>query len=141
MAFKNLWRRKGRTLLTAGGIAIGTAVVVALLALTDGMAGQLTGVMSGGGADLTLMQAGIADMSFSALGEEVGEAVAAMPEMEWIAGLLFNIVPLGQRPFFLVRGLDAQGAGHRALRRGVGGSIPLCRPVGTGPNLRKFVAA
>jgi len=117
MAFKNLWRRKGRTLLTVGGIAIGTAVVVALLALTDGMAGQLTGVMSGGGAaDLTLMQAGIADMSFSALGEEVGEAVAAMPEVEWIAGLLFNIVPLGQRPFFLVMGLDAQGPGVQHFR-------------------------
>lgn len=40
MVLKNLWRRKGRTLLTVGGISIGVAVVVALLALADGMTEQ-----------------------------------------------------------------------------------------------------
>ncbi len=113
MVLKNLWRRRARTLLTAGGIMVGIAVVVALLALADGMIGQVGGLASGGGADLTLMQAGIADMSFSALGEEVGNALAAMPEVEWVSGLLFNVMPYGQRPFFLVLGVDPQGAGIR----------------------------
>jgi len=116
MGLKNLWRRKGRTLLTVGGISIGVAVVVALLALADGMTEQISGMMTGSGADLTLMQAGIADMSFSALGEEIGEAIAAMPEVEWVSGLLFNIAPVEQRPFFLVMGMDPQGAGIRHFR-------------------------
>jgi ABC-type antimicrobial peptide transport system permease subunit len=113
MVIKNLWRRKARTLLTVGGITVGIAVVVALLALADGMIGQVSGLATGGGADLTLIQAGIADMSFSALGEEVGDAMAAMPEVEWVSGLLFNVVPYEQRPFFLVLGVDPQGAGIR----------------------------
>jgi len=111
MVLKNLWRRKGRTLLTSGGIAIGIAVVVALLALADGMTAQITGMVSGGGADLTLMQAGVADMQFSALDEEIGGAVAAMPEVEWVSGLLLNITPVGQKPLFLALGVDPQAAG------------------------------
>jgi ABC-type antimicrobial peptide transport system permease subunit len=120
MVIKSLWRRKARTLLTVGGIAVGIAVVVALLALAEGMMGQVGSLASGGGADLTLIQAGIADMSFSALGEEVGAAIAAMPEVEWYSGLLFNVVPYGQRPFFLVLGVDPQGTGigHYALVEG-----------------------
>ncbi|MBM4465581.1 MAG: ABC transporter permease [Chloroflexi bacterium] len=116
MVLKNLWRRKGRTLLTLAGIAIGVAVVVALLALADGMTAQITGMAAGGGADLTLMQDGIADMSFSALGEEVGEAIAAMPEVEWVSGLLFNVLPVEQRPLFLVMGMEPQGAGIQHFR-------------------------
>jgi ABC-type antimicrobial peptide transport system permease subunit len=110
VVLRNLWRRKGRTLLTVGGIAVGIAVVVALLALADGMTEQIGGMASGGGADLTLMQAGIADMMLSALGEEVGDAVARMPEVEWISGLLLNITPLGPRPYFVVMGVDPKGS-------------------------------
>lgn len=116
MVLKNLWRRKGRTLLTVGGIAIGIAVVVALLALADGMTEQISGIVTGGGADLTLMQDGIADMQFSALDEEVGEAIVALPEVAWVSGLLLNIVPLDHRPYFLVMGMDPQGAGIRHFR-------------------------
>jgi ABC-type antimicrobial peptide transport system permease subunit len=39
MIFKNLWRRKTRTLLTTLGIAIGVAAVVALSAFGEGIAG------------------------------------------------------------------------------------------------------
>jgi ABC-type antimicrobial peptide transport system permease subunit len=123
MALKNLWRRRGRTLLTLAGIAIGVAVVVALLALADGMIEQITGMMSAGGADITLMQAGIADMSFSALGEDVGQAIAAMPEVEWVSGLLFNVVPAGDRPFLLVLGIDPHGAGVAHFRVVAGRSL------------------
>jgi hypothetical protein len=49
----------------------------------EGMIGQVGGLATGGGADLTLMQAGIADMSFSALEQELGAAIAAMLD-NWI---------------------------------------------------------
>jgi putative ABC transport system permease protein len=116
MVYKNLWRRKGRTLLTVCGIAIAIAVVVALLAVTDGMIGQIGGMVTGGGADLTLMQAGIADMMFSALDEEAGEAIAAMPEVEWVSGLLLQITPVGPKTFFLVMGADPQQRGIEHFR-------------------------
>ena len=116
MVWKTLWRRKARTLLTLGGIAIGIAVVVALLALSDGMVGQISGMVTGSGADLTLMQAGVADMSFSALDEQMGSVIAAMPEVEWVSGLLLNITPVGEKPYFLVLGVDPQAAGIRHFR-------------------------
>jgi putative ABC transport system permease protein len=100
-------------LLTAGGIAIGIAVIVALLALADGLTAQITEIMTGSGAEITLMQAGVADMSFSVLDEGVGETVAAMPQVEWVTGMLLSVVPLEQKPLFLVLGLDPQGMGIR----------------------------
>jgi ABC-type antimicrobial peptide transport system permease subunit len=110
---KNLWRRKVRTLLTVAGIAIGIAVVVALLLLSEALAGQFTILMSQGGAEISLMQAGIADTSFSALDVEMGPVIAAMPEVEWVAGMLLQIVPVEERPFFVAIGLDPQGDGVR----------------------------
>jgi ABC-type antimicrobial peptide transport system permease subunit len=37
MVLKNLFRRKGRTLLTLVGIAIGVAAIIALEAMAEGM--------------------------------------------------------------------------------------------------------
>jgi ABC-type antimicrobial peptide transport system permease subunit len=37
MVLKNLFRRKGRTLLTLVGIAIGVAAIIALGAMAEGM--------------------------------------------------------------------------------------------------------
>jgi ABC-type antimicrobial peptide transport system permease subunit len=116
MVWRNLWRRKVRTALTLGGIAIGIGVVVALAALSTGMVDQITGMVMGSGADLTLMQDGVADMSFSALDEQMGAAIAAMPGVEWVSGLLLNIAPVGEKPYFVVLGLDPQEAGIRHFR-------------------------
>lgn len=112
MVLKNLWRRKGRTLLTVGGIAIGIAVIVALMAIAEGLAGQMNDWMSSSGAEITLMQEGIADVSFSALDESVGADIESLPGVEWVSGLLTNIIPLEGR-YLPVLGLDPQEEGIR----------------------------
>lgn len=106
MVLKNLWRRKTRTSLTVVGIAIGIAVVVALLLLAEGLTGQINNLMAGGGAEVSLIQKGIADMSFSALDEEVGLAIAEMPDVQWVSGLLLQVGPVGEKSFFVTLGLD-----------------------------------
>ena len=116
MAIKNLWRRKLRTLLTLAGITIGIAVVVTLTMLADGIAGQISALMSAGGAEITLMQAGIADMQFSALDQSAVDTLAGMPEVEWASGLLLQIVPIEQRPYFVVLGLDPQAETFQHFR-------------------------
>ena len=116
MVLKNLWRRKTRTLLTLAGIAIGIAVVVALLLFAEGLSVQIDNLMTGGGAEITLMQSGIADMSFSALDQEVGLAIADMPEIQWISSLLLYIGPVGEKAFFVTLGLDPNEEGLRHFR-------------------------
>ena len=56
MIFKNLWRRKMRTLLTMIGIALGVAAVVALSAFGAGMASGFGSISSSASADLTVAQ-------------------------------------------------------------------------------------
>lgn len=116
MAIRNLWRRKTRTLLTLAGITIGIAVVVALMMLAEGIAGQISALMSAGGAEITVMQAGIADMQFSALDQSGARALADLPEVEWVSGLLLQIVPVEQRPYFVIVGIDPQAEAFRHYR-------------------------
>jgi hypothetical protein len=52
MIFKNLFRRKGRTILTLLGISIGVAAIVALGAMAEGLRAGYTAMASGSQADL-----------------------------------------------------------------------------------------
>ena len=54
--FKNLFRRKTRTLLTVAGIAVGVSMIVALGAMGEGLRTGYAQMFGGSGADLTLMQ-------------------------------------------------------------------------------------
>ncbi len=75
MIFKDLFRRKVRTLLTAVGVGIGVAAVVALGAIAEGMVSQITGMLTKGGADLTVIQSKVADIALSAVDEEIGDKI------------------------------------------------------------------
>ena len=54
MIFSNLYRRKGRTLLTTFGIAVGVAAVIALGAMADGFVQGYAPLSSGSGANLAV---------------------------------------------------------------------------------------
>jgi ABC-type antimicrobial peptide transport system permease subunit len=127
MVLRNLWRRKIRTLLTVAGIAIGIAVVVALLVVADGIAGQLNDMMSGSGAEITVMQAEVADMQFSILDEEVGMELSQIPQVQWVSGLLLQIAPVEKKQFFLLIGLDTSSDAFQHFRV-VEGEVP--KPAG-----------
>jgi len=106
MALRNLWRRRGRSLLTMAGIAIGVGLIVSLGAMTEGVIRSFTAMNTSGGAELTAMQAGVADMSFSAIDERIGRAIAAMPEVEEVSGLVFGVASTPDIPFVLVWGVE-----------------------------------
>jgi len=106
MILKSLLRRKTRTLLTIIGVAIGVAAVVALGAIAEGMVAQLTGMLTKGGMDLTVMQANIADMGLSAIDEGVGRRIAAMPGVKSVSGMIMSVIPAKGMPYFLIFGYD-----------------------------------
>lgn len=65
MVFKNLFRRKGRTILTLVGIAIGVAAIVALGAVAKGLKAGFSAMTQGSQAE-----------AMSALISSLDEAVA-----------------------------------------------------------------
>lgn len=82
MIWRNLMRRKVRSLLTIIGVAIGVAAVVSLVAMGDGFYAQMDSMLSKGGADLTVRQAKTADMSLEAFpGRKVAGRVARISPM------------------------------------------------------------
>src|SRR4030065_149268 len=76
LIFKNLFRRKTRTLLTTLGIAVGVSMIVALGAMGEGLRTGYQSMFSGSGADLTMMQKGSYDITLSGVDENVISDVA-----------------------------------------------------------------
>jgi ABC-type antimicrobial peptide transport system permease subunit len=114
--FRNLLRRRVRSLLTMGGIAIGVGFIASLGALTEGMIQDFTAFASQGGAELVAMQAGVADMGYSVIEERVGQAIAAMPDVQDVSGVIWGFSSGQDAPFLFVFGLDPNGRASRHYR-------------------------
>ena len=104
MIFKNLLRRKGRTILTALGIGVGVAAIVGLGALANGLAAGYDSFLTGSKADLILSQPDAFDVSMSTLDESLSSELQAMSEVAAVSGMLEGIVQAEQIPLFFVFG-------------------------------------
>ncbi len=102
--FKNLFRRKGRTLLALLGISIGVAAIIGLGALADGIESGYNALLTGSKADLVISQPNTLDISMSSVDESVGPEVAAMSEVAAISGMLEGFVQVENIPIFFIFG-------------------------------------
>ncbi|MCB9445827.1 MAG: ABC transporter permease [Ardenticatenaceae bacterium] len=137
MIWKNIRRRKGRTLLTIASIAIGVAAMVALGALAAGMAAGYQSMAGGSKADFVLGQADAYDLTLSGVDERIGNELQMMPEVKEVAGMIMGSVAAeeGAKYFFIIgqepdgfavqhfriikgQGLDAHGVRGRPLLLG-----------------------
>lgn len=120
MIWRNLLRRRVRTALTVLGISMGLGLIVALLSIVGGYVESFGSMATGSGSDLTVMQADVADMSFSALDADVGKKITAISGVSQVAGTLFSAVPMPGTPYFLVFGYDPQqyAFGHFKIAEG-----------------------
>ncbi|MHB1133698.1 MAG: ABC transporter permease [Chloroflexota bacterium] len=110
MVFKNLWRRKTRTLLTMLGIAVGVAAVVALSAFGEGMANGFEKMFSSTGADLTVSQKDAIMTFLSALDEEAGAEIEQVPGVKEVTGTVIGVIQMPEAPYFIVKGEDPRGS-------------------------------
>ena len=92
MILKNLFRRKGRTLLTLVGIAIGVAAIIALGAMAEGMRAGYTSMARGSQADLVLSQAEAMDVTLSGIEESVADLLEGWSEVAEVDGMLMGNV-------------------------------------------------
>ena len=122
MIFKNLLRRKGRTILTILSIAIGVAAIVALGALADGVQAGYDSFLTGSKADLVISQPEAMDVSLSIIDESIGREMAVMPEIAEISPMIQSFVQTEDVPYFFVFGYpeDSFVLGRFTIIEGVG---------------------
>jgi len=109
MVFKNLFRRKGRTILTLVGISIGVAAIVALGAMAEGLRVGYTAITKGSKADLVLSKKGAMDITLGGVDEQVAEQLLTWPEVADVDGMLMGNVQAEDAPYFFIFGYDPRG--------------------------------
>ena len=110
-AFRNLWRRRTRTILSATGIGIGVATLVAMGGMSKGILDQLNMLAgSSGTGNISIMQRKVADLSLSTLDERMVSQIQAMPGVKAASPFLMGFVMTADMPFFLIGGVNPNSA-------------------------------
>jgi putative ABC transport system permease protein len=136
LIWRNLLRRPSRTAFTAVGVGLGVGLIVALLAITNGVhrtAGDLTHV---GRSDFGLFQSGVSDFTRSFLPESLASRVAREPGVAAVSKvkllvdrdrLVFGLDPdeFAAQRFVVVEGTrgEAMAGDHSELH--VGDSVQI----------------
>jgi ABC-type antimicrobial peptide transport system permease subunit len=107
--FKNLFRRKGRTILAVLGISIGVAAIVALGAVARGLEAGLTSMTRGSEADLVIAQGGALSVILSSIDEEIAGEIQTWPEVAAVDGVLLGNAMLDGAQQFFIFGHDPEG--------------------------------
>jgi len=129
MIFKNLFRRKGRTILTLVGIAIGVAAIVALGAVAKGLKAGFSAMTQGSEADLVLSQAEAMSALISSLDEAVADGVRALPGVADVDGMLYTNALIDDTTYLIVFGYEPDGFAIDHFRIVEGESLAEARGV------------
>ena len=120
LIWRNLLRRPARTALTATGVGLGVALIVALLAITSGVHRTAQDLIHIGRSDFGVFQGEVSDISRSLLPESIAAAIAREPGVADVAKVKL-FVDRGR----LVFGLDPNEFAYKrlVLVRGSRGSV------------------
>jgi putative ABC transport system permease protein len=111
----DLRRHPARTLLTALGVAIGVATIVALLALSAGIERSASGLINLGGAEIGMFQGGVGELTASSLPQALVPRVRRQPGVADATPIAVATGQLRRAPSFLVFGVAADGFVARSL--------------------------
>lgn len=112
----NVRRRKARTLLTAAGIAVGVAAVVALLALSAGLNNTADQFVHLGRADLGLFQRDAGDPLSSVLPLSLQPELERQPEIAQVTPIQLVAGAVSASPGAILLGLEPNGfAAHQLV--------------------------
>jgi hypothetical protein len=98
----NLTRRKGRTIATALGIALGVATIVALLSIGSGLQRTAGEFVHLGQADFGVFQAGVADPTASIVPVGLAGRLQRRPDVAQATPLLLVVEAVKQDPAAVV---------------------------------------
>ncbi len=109
MILKNLFRRKGRTILTLLGTSIGVAAIIALGAMASGLREGFSAMTQGSQADLVLSQASAMSSLISSVEETIADDVRVLPEVADINGMLFTNALIDNESYLFILGHEPDG--------------------------------
>jgi putative ABC transport system permease protein len=92
---KNLLRRPARTLLTATGVALGVALIVALLSITQGVHRTAGDLIHIGRADFGIFQSDVSDLTRSYLPDDLETSLHSVPGVGQTAKVKIYVGPQG----------------------------------------------
>jgi len=105
----NLLRRSARTALTASGIALGVATIVALLSFTQGLKQTAAGFIHLGGSDLGVFQADVSELTASVLPQSLAGRLESRPQIARATPLLLIVEGVKADPAAVLFGVEPDG--------------------------------
>jgi putative ABC transport system permease protein len=112
----NVLRRRTRTALTAAGVAVGVAAVVALLALSTGLTNSAAQFVHLGRADLGLFQRDAGDPTSSVLPLAMQNRLERVPGVEQVTPIQLVVGAVPHSPGAILLGLEPNGfAAHQLV--------------------------
>lgn len=102
IAFKNLWRRPFRSVLTVFGIAIAVAAVVALVGVSQSLESSFLDLYLRRGGDLVVQPRGGAVELNKGIKVSVGERIRQLPGVREVIGSLMDMVSFEDEDLFMV---------------------------------------
>jgi ABC-type antimicrobial peptide transport system permease subunit len=106
MTVRILLRRRTRTLLTALGVGMGIAAIIALFGIVQGFMLGFTSMIMGSQIDLMAIEADASDMGYSTIDERVGARLSALPDVEAVSGVGFAFASTEETPVFIMMGYN-----------------------------------
>jgi putative ABC transport system permease protein len=100
-AWKNLWRRRLRTLLTLLGITMGIGAFVALVGFSRAFEHEWLRMYTSSGIDIAVVQSNLLS---SSLDESLAPKISAVPDVAQVAPMIFNLMDLTPEVNALVYG-------------------------------------
>lgn len=94
IAWKNLRRRKVRSIATVTGFVVAIGTMVALLAIAQGFESSFSEIFTKRGIDLLVIRAGGSQRVGSMLDESVAGKLQALPGVSRVVGGIVDMVPL-----------------------------------------------
>lgn len=102
MAVRNLARQRTRTMLTLLGVGVAIISLVSIGGLTEGAVDSFNSIVAD--YEIAVTEGGQADTSLSVIQDQDLERMEAMPEVQYVSGILFGVVNLPGQPYFIVTG-------------------------------------
>jgi ABC-type antimicrobial peptide transport system permease subunit len=118
MVLKNLWRQQTRSGLTVLGVSVGVIAMILVGSLGEGAIKSFNSMISE--AEITAVEADQPDTSLSTIEERTLRRIEALPEVEYVSGVLFSVVSMPGGPPLMItaRARHDPYFGEHILRRG-----------------------